>query len=227
MEFASSSLSSSSSSFLTSEPHFIHDVFINFGGEDIGRRFVSHLHSVLLQSQVKTFISQENLHEGMKLEEQMRAIRHTKITIIVLSKSYTESPCCLLVLEKIIECHETFGQIVLPVFYEIDPLDVRHQKDDFGKALEDTARRSYSGEQLQHAPSRWSSALNRVAGMTGWDDTDFRTKTRTQSIQHRLTSGRPPSPDLYHQFRASVGEMAEETNEDWGRLRERVSRKRK
>ncbi|BAT97008.1 hypothetical protein VIGAN_09034800 [Vigna angularis var. angularis] len=174
MEFASSSLSSSSSSFLTSEPHFIHDVFINFGGEDIGRRFVSHLHSVLLQSQVKTFISQENLHEGMKLEEQMRAIRHTKITIIVLSKSYTESPCCLLVLEKIIECHETFGQIVLPVFYEIDPLDVRHQKDDFGKALEDTARRSYSGEQLQHAPSRWSSALNRVAGMTGWDDTDFR-----------------------------------------------------
>ncbi|KOM58699.1 hypothetical protein LR48_Vigan11g173300 [Vigna angularis] len=174
MEFASSSLSSSSSSFLTSEPHFIHDVFINFGGEEIGRRFVSHLHSVLLQAQVKTFISQENLHDGMKLEEHMRAIGHTKITIIVFSKSYTESACCLLELEKIIECHETFGQIVLPVFYEIDPLDVRHQKDDFGKALEDTAYRTYSGEQLQHARSRWSSALNRVAGMTGWDDRDFR-----------------------------------------------------
>ncbi|XP_014516683.1 protein SUPPRESSOR OF npr1-1, CONSTITUTIVE 1-like isoform X2 [Vigna radiata var. radiata] len=175
MEFASSSsLSSSSSSFLTSEPHFIHDVFINFGGEDIGRRFVSHLHSVLLQSQVKTFISQENLHdEGMKLEEHMRAIGHTKITIIVFSKSYTESACSLLELEKIIECHETFGQIVLPVFHEIDPLDVRHQKDDFGKALEDTAHRSYSGEQLQHARSRWSSALNRVAGMTGWDVRHF------------------------------------------------------
>ncbi|XP_022642231.1 TMV resistance protein N isoform X2 [Vigna radiata var. radiata] len=110
----------------------------------------------------------------MKQEEHMRAIGHTKITIIVFSKSYTESACSLLELEKIIECHETFGQIVLPVFYEIDPLDVCHQKDDFGKALEDTAHRSYAGEQLQHARSRWSSALKRVAGMTGWDHRDFR-----------------------------------------------------
>ncbi|XP_022642233.1 TMV resistance protein N-like [Vigna radiata var. radiata] len=110
----------------------------------------------------------------MKLEEHMRAIGHTKITIIVFSKSYTESACSLLELEKIIECYETFGQIVVPVFYEIDPLDVRHQKDDFGKTLEDTAHRSYAGKQLQHARSRWSSALNRVAGMTGWDVRYFR-----------------------------------------------------
>ncbi|XP_052724683.1 disease resistance protein RUN1-like [Vigna angularis] len=174
MEFASSSLSSSSSSFLTSEPHFIHDVFINFGGEEIGRRFVSHLHSILLQSQVKTLISQENLHEGIKLEEHMRAIGHTKITIIVFSKSYIESTWCLLELEKIIECHETFGQIVLPVFYEIDPSDVRHQKDDFGKALEEAAHRSYSGEQLKHALSKWSRVLTTAAGMTGWDFRNFR-----------------------------------------------------
>ncbi|XP_014515492.1 TMV resistance protein N-like [Vigna radiata var. radiata] len=167
MEFASSS-------FLTSEPHFIHDVFINFGGEDIGRRFVSHLHSVLLQNQVKTFISQENLHEGMKLEEHMRAIGHTKITIIVFSKSYAESIWCLLELEKIIECDETFGQIVLPLFYEIDPSDVRHQKDDFGKALEEAAHKSYSGEQLEHALSKWSRALTTAARITGWDFRNFR-----------------------------------------------------
>ncbi|XP_014516173.1 disease resistance protein RLM3-like [Vigna radiata var. radiata] len=167
MEFASSS-------FLTSEPHFIHDVFINFGGEDIGRRFVSHLHSVLLQAQVKTFISQENLQQGMKVEEHIRAIGGTKITIIVFSKSYAESTCCLLELEKIIECHQTFGQIVLPVFYEIDPLDVRHQKDDFGKALEEAAHKIYSAEQVEHALSSWSHALTTTAGMTGWDIRDFR-----------------------------------------------------
>ncbi|XP_047179047.1 disease resistance protein TAO1-like [Vigna umbellata] len=174
MEFASSSLSSSSSSFLTSEPHFLHDVFINFGGEDIGRRFVSHLHSVLLQAQVKTLMSQENLHKGMKLEEHMRAIGHTKITIIVFSKSYTESACCLLELEKIIECHETFGQIVLPVFYEIDPSDVRYLKDDFGKALEEAAHKSYSGEQLEHALSKWTRAVTTAAGISGWDFRNFR-----------------------------------------------------
>ena len=171
---AAASSSSSPSSFLKSEPVFKHDVFINFGGEDIGRKFVSHLHSVLLQAQVKTFISQENLHEGVKLEEQMRAIGGTKITIIVFSKSYTESACCLLELEKIIECHETFGHIVLPVFYEIDPLDVRDQKDDFGKALEETAHKSYSGEQVEHALYSWTRALTTTAGITGWDVRDFR-----------------------------------------------------
>ncbi|BAT97009.1 hypothetical protein LR48_Vigan11g146200 [Vigna angularis] len=174
MEFASSSSSSSSSSFLKSEPHFIYDVFINFGGEDIGRKLVSHLHSVLLQAQVKTLVNEENLQEGMKLEEHMGAIAVSKIAIIVFSKTYTESTCCLLELEKIIECLETFGQVVLPVFYEIEPLDVRDQKDDFGKALEETAKKSYLGEQLEHALSRWRRALTTAASMTSWDVRDFR-----------------------------------------------------
>ncbi|BAT97010.1 hypothetical protein VIGAN_09035000 [Vigna angularis var. angularis] len=173
MEFASSS-SSSSSSFLKSEPHFIYDVVINFGGEDIGRRFLSHLHYALLQAQVKTFTSEENGQEGTKLEEHMRAIAASKIAIIVFSKTYAESICCLIELEEIIECLKTFGQIVLPVFYEIDPLDVRDQTNDFGKALGQTANKSYSGEQLEHALSRWSRALAIASGITGWDLRNFR-----------------------------------------------------
>jgi len=169
MEFASSS----SSSFLKSEPQFVYDVFINFWGEDIGRKFVSHLHSVLLQAKVKTLINEENLQEGMKLEEHMKAIAASKIAIIVFSKSYTESTCTLHELEKIVECRESFGQIVLPVYYEIDPLDVLEQKGDFGKALEEAAKTSYSGEQLEHPLSRWSRAL-RAAGITGWDVSDYR-----------------------------------------------------
>jgi len=167
MEFASSS----SSSFLKSEPQFEYDVFINFWGEDIARKFVSHLHSVLLQAQVKTLIKEEN---GMELEEHMRAIACSKIAIIVFSKSYIESTCCLYELEKIIECHETFGQIVLPVYYEIDRLDVFEQKGDFGKALEKAAQKSYSGKLLERALSRWSRALTRAAGIRGWDVRDFR-----------------------------------------------------
>ncbi|KOM58426.1 hypothetical protein LR48_Vigan11g146000 [Vigna angularis] len=152
MEFASFSSSSSSSSFLKSEPQFIYDVFINFGGEDIGRKFVSHLHSALLLAQVKTFISKENLQEGIKLEEHMRAIASSKIAIIVFSKKYTESTCSRLELEKIIECRQTFGQIVLPVIYDIARLDEHLQK--VVRVLEKAAPGSYSGEQLDHAMSR-------------------------------------------------------------------------
>ena len=166
--------SSSSSFFLKSEPHFIYDVFINFWGEDIRRKFVSHLHSVLLQAQVKTLINEENLQEGITLEEHMRAIAASKIAIIVFSKTYTESTCCLRELEKIIECRETFGQIVLPVFYEIYPFDVIYHQNDFGKSLEETVHKSYSGKQLEHALSSWSRALTIAASITGWEVRDFR-----------------------------------------------------
>ncbi|XP_014492694.1 TMV resistance protein N-like [Vigna radiata var. radiata] len=110
----------------------------------------------------------------MQLEEHMRAIACSKIAIIVSSKTYTKSTCCLRELEKIIECRETFGQIVLPVFYEIDPFDVRDPKDDFKKALEESAHKSYSGEQLEDVLSRWSRALTIAAGINGWNVTDFR-----------------------------------------------------
>jgi len=110
----------------------------------------------------------------MELEEQMRAIRGTKIAIIVFSKSYAESTCCLHELEKIIECHQTFGQMVVPVFYEIDPLDVQHQKNDFGKALEEAAHKSYAADLLEYAFSNWSRALTTATGVTGWDVRDFR-----------------------------------------------------
>jgi len=110
----------------------------------------------------------------MELEEHMRTIAASKIAIIVFSKSYTESTCSLHELEKIIECQQTFGQIVLPVFYEIDPLEVLEQKGDFRKALEEAAHKSYSGEQLEHALSRWRRALTTAAGISGWDVRDFR-----------------------------------------------------
>jgi len=137
----------------------------------MGRKFVSHLHSALLQAQVKTFINEENQHGEMKLEEHMRAIAGSKIAIIVFSKTYTESIRCLRELEKIIECYQTFGQIVLPVFYEIHRFDV---KDDFGKELEEAAQKSYSGEQLERVLSRWSRALTTAVGISGLDVRDFR-----------------------------------------------------
>jgi len=175
MEFASSSSSSSSSSsFVKSEPQFRYDVFIIFWGEDIGRKLVSHLHSALLQAQVKTFIKEGNLQEGMELEEHMRAIAASKIAIIIFSKSYYESTCGLLQLEKIIECHETFGQIMLSIFYETDPLDVRDQEDDCGKALEEAAHKSYSGEQLEHPLSRRTCELTTPVGISGLNVRDFR-----------------------------------------------------
>ncbi|CAJ1949643.1 unnamed protein product [Sphenostylis stenocarpa] len=166
MEFASSSSSK--------HQRWIHDVFINFRGEDTRRKFVSHLHYAFSNAGVNTFFDEQNLVKGMQLQELMRAVEGSQIAIVVFSKTYTESTWCLEELEKIIKCHETQGQSVLPVFYDIDPSDVRHQKGEFGKALEEAAQKSYSGEQLKHALSRWGRALTKASGITGWDVRNFR-----------------------------------------------------
>ena len=91
--------------------------------------------------------------KGMNLDELMTAIEGSQIAIVVFSKSYTESTWCLRELEKVIECNETYGQSVLPVFYNIDPSVVRHrdEKHDFGKVLKSTAEKNYSGEHLENA----------------------------------------------------------------------------
>ncbi|KAH1069156.1 hypothetical protein GLYMA_03G087500v4 [Glycine max] len=169
-------LESSSSSFSKPKSQWTYDVFINFRGEDTRRSFVCHLNCALSKAGVKTFLDEENLHKGMKLDELMTAIEGSQIAIVVFSKSYTESTWCLRELEKVIECNETYGQSVLPVFYNIDPSVVRHrdEKHDFGKVLKSTAEKNYSGEHLENALSRWSRALSEASKFSGWDASKFR-----------------------------------------------------
>ncbi|TKY68711.1 Disease resistance protein TAO1 [Spatholobus suberectus] len=160
--------------FSNSKPQWIYDVFINFRGEDTRRNFVSHLHYALSKAGVNTFLDEENLLKGMQLEELLRAIEGSQIAIVVFSKTYTESTWCLDELEKISKCHGTCGQKVVPVFYDIDPSVVRHQKGDFGKALKAAAEKIYLGEDLEHALSRLSSALTKAANFSGWDVRNYR-----------------------------------------------------
>ena len=57
-----------------------------------------------------------------------KAIEESRISLIVFSKNYTASRWCLDELVKILECRKTLQQIVLPIFYDVDPSDVQMQK---------------------------------------------------------------------------------------------------
>jgi len=92
----------------------------------------------------------------------------------VFTKTYSESVWCLHQLQQIIQWHQTYCRHVLPVYYEIEPSDVRLQKGDFGKAFKATAHQTFSGEQLEDAMSRWSHALTKAANLFGWDESNCR-----------------------------------------------------
>jgi len=73
------------------------------------------------------------------------------------------------------ECRRLNGQVVLPVFYDVDPSVVRHQKGDFGKALEVAAKSRYIIEEVMvKVLSKWRKVLTEASNLSGWDGSAFR-----------------------------------------------------
>lgn len=137
------------------------DVFLSFRGEDTRRGFVSHLHKALTQQCIRTFID-DNLHRGENIsEELLKTIENSRVSIIVFSKNYASSSWCLDELAKIMEGSKK----VLPVFYEVDPSEVRKQTGDFGNELTELEKKFEDKTKVQ----KWRDALRRAANISGWD----------------------------------------------------------
>lgn len=94
------------------------------------------------------------------------AIKESRISIVILSKEYASSSWCLDEFVEILKCRETIGQIVMTIFYEVDPSDVRKQTGDFGIALNKTCARKTLTDEESH---KWSNALNDVGNIAGED----------------------------------------------------------
>jgi len=115
----------------------MYDVLINFSGEEIKKKFVSHLDSALSAVGFTTFLHHENAVKSTHIQQPILEL--CRVAIIVFTKTYSESAWCLHQLQQIIQWHQTYSRHVLPIYYEIEPSDVRLQKGDFGKAFKATA----------------------------------------------------------------------------------------
>ncbi|KAG6676433.1 hypothetical protein I3842_15G151300 [Carya illinoinensis] len=152
----------SSSSLFSSTHLWNHDVFLSFRGEDVRYGFISHLHQALNQRGIKTYIDSINLERGEEISPVLcKAIEESIISIIVLSKNYAESRWCLDELLKILDCNKT---IVLPIFYHVDPSEVRHQKGIFGKSFDKLGDKLKDNAKML----KWKEALKRVADLSGF-----------------------------------------------------------
>ncbi|RDX71262.1 TMV resistance protein N, partial [Mucuna pruriens] len=140
----------------------MYEVFLSFRGEDTRASFVSHLHASLENAGIIVFKDDESLPRGDKISESLlRAIEQSECSVVVFSRNYAESGWCMKELEKIMECHRTIGQVVVPVFYDVDPSQVRHQTGEFGKGFENLETR-ISTENWETAWYRWIDRLNEL-----------------------------------------------------------------
>ncbi|XP_040996148.1 disease resistance protein RUN1-like [Juglans microcarpa x Juglans regia] len=147
-----------------------YDVFLSFRGKDVRRKFISHLYQALLQNGIKTYKDNVDLKRGEQISSELfKAIEESRIAIIVFSENYAESKWCLDELLKILECKKLFNQIVVPVFYEIKPSDIREQKGSFGEAFTKLGKKIKDADIKQL--ESWKEALEEVVKLSGFEYT--------------------------------------------------------
>lgn len=147
-----------------------YDAFLSFRGEDTRNNFVAHLHKRLEERGVNVFKDDEKLERGRPISaELLKAIEESRVAIIIFSKNYASSVWCLEELTKLMECVEKKGQEAIPIFYNVDPSDVRMQrsKSSFAKAMA-KHKANFEGNDLEKV-QRWTDALQKAANITGWD----------------------------------------------------------
>ncbi|KAJ9675439.1 hypothetical protein PVL29_024384 [Vitis rotundifolia] len=159
-------MASSSSSSASNQEYSFH-VFLSFRGEDTRNNFTDHLFVNLDERQIKTFRDNQ-LERGEEIKsELLKTIEESRISIVVFSKNYANSKWCLDELAKIMECREEKKQTVLPVFYHVDPSDVRKQTGSFGEAFS-IHERNVDATKVQ----RWRDSLTEASNLSGFHVND-------------------------------------------------------
>ncbi|GLJ56287.1 hypothetical protein SUGI_1215060 [Cryptomeria japonica] len=142
-------------------------VFLSFRGPDVRKTLVDHLYQALSAAGLNVFLDSHKLEKGeiigLTLE---KAIESSAICIPIFSEGYADSVWCL---KEAAAMLRSPGSII-PLFYHVDPTDVRHPESDSSPYKESFLK--HHG----HAPNRyskgeidgWKHALKKICEHSGW-----------------------------------------------------------
>ncbi|ESQ46667.1 hypothetical protein EUTSA_v10000509mg, partial [Eutrema salsugineum] len=169
------------------------NVFSSFHGPDVRKTLLSHMREQFKRTGITLFDDQEIERSAIIAPSLIEAIRESRISIVILSKKYASSSWCLDELVEILECKKA-GQIVMTIFYGVDPSDIRKQAGEFGIAFNETY-----AHKTDKKRQKWSKALNDVGNIAGedflkWDNEAIMIKKIARDISDKLNA--TPSKDF-------------------------------
>lgn len=135
-------------------------VFINFRGRELRNSFVSHLVTALKKEGLKIYFDEDETRSE-NLEILFRRIDESKIALAIFSEMYGESDWCLDELGRIMWNVKVKKIRVIPLFFNVEPTDVKIQVGNFGWNLLKGGR--YDLPQM----TQWRKDLNSVVGNLG------------------------------------------------------------
>ncbi|KAF3772962.1 TMV resistance protein [Nymphaea thermarum] len=149
---------------------FRFDVFLS----STGGGFAGSLYDGLSRSGVRTFKEDERTAGQDRPSDQ--AMDGSDVFIAILSESYPGSRRCLRELAKMVAS----GRVILPVFLDVDPSDVRRQRGPLERAFKEHERdRAVEMETV----TEWREAMTAVGEIKGYHLTDKERRDDTKFIQ--------------------------------------------
>ncbi|TKY58771.1 TMV resistance protein N [Spatholobus suberectus] len=177
------------------------DVFMRFRGTDTRGAITKGLYESLQARGIRVFLDDVGLERGEEIARGlMKAIDDSAAFIVIISENYASSHWCLEELAKIRETR----RLVLPVFYRVDPSQVRHQRGPFEAGFASHQRRF--GE---NKVSKWREALKKVGGVAGWVFNDSEEGNLIRRLVQRIMKELSNTPLGVPEFAVGLDERVE------------------
>ncbi|KAH9726269.1 ADP-ribosyl cyclase/cyclic ADP-ribose hydrolase [Citrus sinensis] len=120
-----------------------------------------------------------------RMADLMMTLLHHSPLFYFSLQGYASSRWCLDELVKILECKKEYAQIVIPVFYRVDPSDARNQIGHFGISFSKLEERfKENTEKLR----TWRKALKEAVSLSGFHSLNIRRESEliNEVVNHIL-----------------------------------------
>ncbi|KAL3726072.1 hypothetical protein ACJRO7_031028, partial [Eucalyptus globulus] len=159
------SLSPSLLSSISTSSRITYEVFLSFRGPDTRKGFADCLYTRLSEVGIMVFRDNNDIRPGEKIDDALvESIKQSKISIPIISEDYASSRSCLMELAQMLECKKADSQSIIPIFYDIDPTELKHQRGCVRESFRKHKKRRINPEDI----SKYKQALREIAAMEGY-----------------------------------------------------------
>ena len=145
---------------MAQDASFCH-VFLSFRGET-RNKFTCFLYEGLKAEGFTAFMDRTAIRVGDEVDSTIKeGIRNSMSAIIIFSQNYAYSTWCLDELVLIVERKKNSRYFIIPIFYEVEILDIKQQLGNYGIALK--KHRARHNDKVD----KWREALAEVGNILG------------------------------------------------------------
>ncbi|GLJ23046.1 hypothetical protein SUGI_0434910 [Cryptomeria japonica] len=141
------------------------DIFINHRGPDTKHTLATSIYHTLKPMGLEVFLDDLELELGDFIPSEIQdAMTNSFLHIAIISPKYAESPWCLAELSFALKS----GKKIIPVFYKVDPSDIRWIAKGKGVYSDAFSMHEESGRYSSAKLEDWKLALQNVTYVTGY-----------------------------------------------------------